>query len=322
MIRRSTLSFKDTLALLAVLLMFVSMSGCTTAYTDYSPPPEPQEYYDSPYPDDEYFDELSYYGTWIDIHPYGTVWQPSVVMDWRPYHHGHWVWTDWGWTWISYEPFGWATYHYGYWHYDPGWGWIWIPGDEWSPVRVQWVWLDDYVCWTPLPPPGYVVADPWAVRADNVWVAVHFKHFAHQDLHRYTVKLPRSMWKLKTAHPSHYEPPTVKIVEKYVRRPIRRVEISVKDVKVGKRVYKKVVLPPTHRKKVESYKNTAEKKVFNREVKRKAATPGTPTRKPVKNERLKQPKPKKQKATTPKKEEKKPKTKTKSSKTKKKTKKT
>jgi hypothetical protein len=184
------------------------------------------------------------------------------------------------------------------------------------------VWLDDYVCWTPLPPPGYVIADPWAVHADNVWVAVHFKHFVHQDLHRYTVKLPRSMWKLKTAPPSHYEPPTVNVVEKYTRRPVRRVDIEVKDVKVGRRAYKKVVLPPTHRKKVDSYKHNTEKKVFKREVKKHFKTPGPSTRKPVEKERLKQPKPQKQKAQPQKKEDKKPKKKTKSSKTKKKTKKT
>jgi hypothetical protein len=310
-------------ALISVLLLWGSLPACTFVYTEPSTPPLEQEYYEpSPYDDDEYFDELSYYGTWIDIHPYGAVWQPSVVSSWRPYHHGHWVWTDWGWTWISYEPFGWATYHYGFWIYDPGWGWVWIPGDEWSPVRVQWVWMDDYVCWTPLTPPGYVVADPWAMQADNVWVAVHFKHFAHQDLHRYTVNLPRSMWKLKAAPPNHFEPPTVRVVEKYTRRPIRRVEIEVKNVKVGKREYKKVVLPPAHRKTVESYKRTAEKKVFNREHKTRVDKPDAPpTSRPVEKYQPKQRKPEKQKVPKQKQEQKQQQKKKKSTKTKTKTKK-
>jgi len=273
---------------LAVLAgAFLALSGCTATYTSAAPPPPPPQYYEPPPPDYEYFDELSYYGSWVEIHPFGLVWQPFVVAGWRPYHHGHWEWTDWGWMWIGYEPFSWATYHYGYWHYDPGWGWIWIPGYEWSPVRVQWIWFDDYVCWTPLPPPGYVIADPWVAHRPGLWVTVHFKHFYSHDINRYSVEFPRSARKWKSVRSVRDKPPTVDIVEKHVRRPVRRVPIEVKNVKAGKREYKRVVLPPAYREQVEGYKQKAEKKVLKPEVKKRVSESRPPAYKSGEKERTK-----------------------------------
>lgn len=79
-----------------------------------------------------FYEELGPYGEWIDLPPYGWVWSPyGVDYDWRPYQEGHWVWTEYGWTWVSDEPFGWAVYHYGRWHYDNYYGWIWVPGTIW-----------------------------------------------------------------------------------------------------------------------------------------------------------------------------------------------
>src|SRR3954464_2631010 len=44
----------------------------------------------------------------------GGVWEPAQVeVGWRPYTRGRWVQSDYGWTWLSNEPWGWATYHYG-----------------------------------------------------------------------------------------------------------------------------------------------------------------------------------------------------------------
>ncbi len=85
------------------------------------------------------FHFLADHGDWVTSPRYGRVWRPSVVSSWRPFDHGDWVWTDQGWMWTSYEPYGWAVYHYGNWHHEPRNGWVWIPGDEWSPARVSWV---------------------------------------------------------------------------------------------------------------------------------------------------------------------------------------
>ncbi len=102
-----------------------------------------------------YRDDLSPYGYWEFVVGFGYVWRPyHVSVSWAPYYHGRWVYTVYGWTWVSTEPWGWITYHYGYWTYTHRWGWVWIPGYTWAPARVAWYWSGGYVAWhpTPLPP--------------------------------------------------------------------------------------------------------------------------------------------------------------------------
>jgi len=98
-------------------------------------------------------------GNWIDVEGYGYGWQPDLGVsdpNWRPYTDGYWAYTDYGWTWISYEDFGWATYHYGRWANLADYGWVWLPGNdlEWGPAWVSWRTGGDYVGWAPLPPRG------------------------------------------------------------------------------------------------------------------------------------------------------------------------
>lgn len=100
-----------------------------------------------------FYSDLQPYGRWVDEPNYGTCWVPSgVAADWRPYWDGHWVYTDFGWTWVSDEPWGWAVYHYGRWFDDPEYGWVWVPGNTWGPAWVDWRWSDECVGWAPLPP--------------------------------------------------------------------------------------------------------------------------------------------------------------------------
>jgi len=70
----------------------------------------------------------------------------------KPYTDGRSEWSEQGWIWISYEPWGWATYHYGRWVYDDYQGWIWIPGTTWAPTWVSWQQSPEYIGWSPLPP--------------------------------------------------------------------------------------------------------------------------------------------------------------------------
>src|ERR1043166_707890 len=98
-------------------------------------------------------------GNWIDVGDYGYGWQPDVATsdpNWRPYSDGSWAYTDYGWTWISYEDFGWATYHYGRWANLDDYGWVWFPGNDldWGPAWVSWRTGGDYIGWAPLPPRG------------------------------------------------------------------------------------------------------------------------------------------------------------------------
>ena len=96
---------------------------------------------------------LAPFGEWVDVGGYGLCWRPAgVPMGWRPYTYGHWIWTDYGWTWVSDYPWGWAPFHYGRWALDSYYGWVWVPGYVWAPAWVQWRWGGGYCGWAPLPP--------------------------------------------------------------------------------------------------------------------------------------------------------------------------
>jgi hypothetical protein len=100
-----------------------------------------------------FFDALSPYGNWVSVPTYGNVWYPTNVQPhWRPYTDGRWVWSDYGWTWVSYEPWGWAPYHYGRWIFLDYYGWVWIPGTVWAPAWVTWYTSPGYIGWAPLAP--------------------------------------------------------------------------------------------------------------------------------------------------------------------------
>ncbi|HYL04593.1 MAG TPA: DUF6600 domain-containing protein, partial [Thermoanaerobaculia bacterium] len=102
---------------------------------------------------DYFYSNLAPYGYWVNRPSYGWVWTPRHIRHgWRPYSYGRWVYTDYGWTWASSEPFGWATYHYGRWNLDPDYGWEWVPGTDWGPAWVSWQQGNGYLGWAALPP--------------------------------------------------------------------------------------------------------------------------------------------------------------------------
>lgn len=101
----------------------------------------------------DFYDDLSGYGTWIDYPSYGNVWRPDVQTDFRPYlTNGYWAYTNTGWFWASNYEWGWAAFHYGYWIYDDYYGWLWVPGYIWGPGWVTWGSYDGYYAWAPLMP--------------------------------------------------------------------------------------------------------------------------------------------------------------------------
>ncbi len=86
-----------------------------------------------------FYDELAPYGRWFEADGYGWVWSPyDVPFGWRPYTNGNWVYTDYGWTWVSRWRWGWAPFHYGRWVSHARHGWIWLPGNVWGPAWVVW----------------------------------------------------------------------------------------------------------------------------------------------------------------------------------------
>jgi hypothetical protein len=112
--------------------------------------------------------DLDNNGRWVQTPDYGSVWTPTNVgPGWAPYQNGQWVWEDWyGWTWVSYDPWGWAPYHYGRWFFRGGIGWAWYPGPVfapcyWSPALVAFFGFGGGFGfgWVPLAP--FEMIHPW-----------------------------------------------------------------------------------------------------------------------------------------------------------------
>ena len=127
----------------------IGIGGCASTY---SRPYRPEQVQASA-GFDYFYDALSPYGTWVNRDPYGWVWCPlDISAGWRPLTVGSWAYTDWGWMWISEDPWGSLPYQYGRWAYDDIYGWIWVPGDVWAPAWVAWHYGNGWVGWAPLPP--------------------------------------------------------------------------------------------------------------------------------------------------------------------------
>ncbi|MEX0602329.1 MAG: DUF6600 domain-containing protein, partial [Bacteroidota bacterium] len=139
-----------------------------------------------------FYSSLRTYGEWIELEPGFHVWRPLRVRHgWRPYLYGRWAWTDYGWYWVSDEPFGWAVFHYGRWYYDDFYGWIWVPDNVWGPSWVEWRYNDDYIGWAPLPPYatfsisiGIRYTTRWIAPAPY-WCFVRYRHFTGGSIYRY-----------------------------------------------------------------------------------------------------------------------------------------
>jgi hypothetical protein len=118
-----------------------------------------------------FYEALDPFGDWVQVERYGYAFRPEAAKDahWRPYTDGSWVYTEYGWTWRSNEPFGWAAYHYGRWARLPRIGWVWVPATEWGPAWVSWRRSDSHVGWAPLPP------DAWSPSGFDVAVDAYFE---------------------------------------------------------------------------------------------------------------------------------------------------
>ncbi len=126
------------------------------------------------------FDSLSKEGDWLEVkksdflrdlseetgedlwesYPFGTeiiyIWRPFCGDQyWNPYTNGRWVFTWYGWSWISNYNWGWGPYNYGRWYFSNYYGWIWIPGRSWSSNWVSWRCQGNYIGWYPTCPVVY-----------------------------------------------------------------------------------------------------------------------------------------------------------------------
>lgn len=146
-----------------------------------------------------FYDELAPYGNWFQLSGYGWVWTPyGISVSWRPYTYGYWVWTDFGWTWVSRYNWGWGPFHYGRWFHHHQFGWVWIPGTVWGPGWVAWRHGPGWVGWAPLPPEagwraGFGLAGSWddldRIIEPHWYSFVEERYLADRDLER-RIELP------------------------------------------------------------------------------------------------------------------------------------
>jgi hypothetical protein len=110
-----------------------------------------------------FHDTLAPHGRWVATSTYGDAWVPGgVAAGWAPYVDGQWEWTEYGWTWVSSDPWGDVAYHYGTWVNEAPYGWVWVPGTVWAPAWVTWAYTDDYIGWAPVPVSFAVTAHGYA----------------------------------------------------------------------------------------------------------------------------------------------------------------
>jgi hypothetical protein len=151
----------------------------------------------------DYFQQqLSPYGSWINVPGYGECWQPyGIAYGWRPYYdNGYWVYTDAGLYWQSDYAWGTIPFHYGRWAYAGGYGWVWAPAYEYGPAWVFWRHSGDYVGWAPLPYGAVYVDGGWgwhghryAAEFDfgfgpSFFIFVGSGHLWEHDYHHYTLR--------------------------------------------------------------------------------------------------------------------------------------
>jgi len=145
------------------------------------------------------YNYLSPFGSWVNIDRWGYVWCPRHMgYNWRPYSEGHWVWTDYGWTWISDFEWGWIPFHYGRWGWDDDLGWFWVPGTVWGPAWVTWRSSDLYCGWAPFPPgiefragldfTSFGVNFPF-----RFWIFIGASHFCDNNVFPYVLPYERNV---------------------------------------------------------------------------------------------------------------------------------
>jgi hypothetical protein len=254
-------------------LLAVLLATAAIAYAGCAPAGYSTARYDEPQLSDYEF--LSSYGEWVSVPHYGLVWRPYVVADWAPYYYGHWIWTDDGWAWVSYEPFGMLVYHYGYWDYSLRYGWVWIPDDVWSPARVEWYTFDDYCAWAPMPPPRMRWHDPWDNWDVDPWIVVPIDRFTDDDVGKYRVR-EKTRSEIVGRGTAVKDPPAILRIERATKAPVRQIRMERERMPIdldimktppkpgrpGKSPLRKMVLPAQEREKVNEHAPKVEREVL------------------------------------------------------------
>jgi hypothetical protein len=188
----------------------------------------------------DFHNALAPYGSWVRVSGCSNCWHPHTA-GFIPYTNGRWVYTTYGMTWEGNEPWAWGPYHYGHWVYSAQYGWLWVPGYEWSPARVSWLYGTDYVGWSPVYNAGPDV---------NLWVVVHRNHFGHSNYASVRVQRDavRGLFARRAVQTSR-TPLQRAQVERIVHRSIPVVRLKERQVEVD-RHRTRLVLPEARERAV------------------------------------------------------------------------
>ncbi len=193
-----TKNSKRTFRVVLILAGLMGFTGCLMVMPYDGPYDETDYSYNPPMDTSYFYDTLADYGSWVYWPGYDYVWVPfDAGYGGRPYSDGRWVWTDYGWTWISYEHWGWIVYHYGRWVFEPGFGWFWVPDTVWGPAWVCWRTSDSWIGWSPLPPRfryGHrhgLILDQIDL-ANDWWIFVNLRNFTSDHLSRHVLGRDRN----------------------------------------------------------------------------------------------------------------------------------
>lgn len=179
-----------------------------------------------------FHDELSPYGTWVSFSNYGNCWRPYGYSGWRPYMDGYWGYTSYGPTWYGNEPYAPYVYHYGYWIYTARYGWIWVPGYDWHAGRVSWSYGGGYIGWRPQFPSGYY----YPGSDFNFWVVIDADRFGYRSYRPYALRSTavRDLFDRRVFRTRHNTFRRADL-ERVVRRPLRRLDVREREIRVGNR---------------------------------------------------------------------------------------
>jgi len=195
---------KNKFGWIIVVAALLAFSNCLI-YAPYGDPySEPEVAYGRTMEISYFYDYLSDYGLWVYWPGYDYVWIPHHVdYGWHPYSNGRWIWTDCGWTWVSYERWGWIPFHYGRWVWARGFGWFWVPDTVWGPAWVSWRYNASWIGWAPLPP-HYRYSHRYGLAMDDMdlddecWLFVSSRHFQADHLDRYALGRERNRELIRT----------------------------------------------------------------------------------------------------------------------------
>ncbi len=188
----------------------------------------------------EFYNQLSPYGRWVNDPSYGNVWYPSVGQDFTPYlTNGNWVNTEFGWTWVSNYEWGWAPFHYGRWDYDNLNNWFWVPDNEWAPAWVLWRRAEGYYGWTAMRP-GYTINGNYNLPHEN-WIFVKDNDIDRRDLAKIFVSRRNNsliytnsafidrVYRDRTRQEAYFAGPSAEDVRRTIGREVKVVKILERD---------------------------------------------------------------------------------------------